>query len=238
MRIGPTNNLASAPGTAPIAPADEPAKKPAPGRDTLALTRKVPAPAAKPPVEENLLETGTGRRIVDVTSTVASTADGARGVPAAVEVVKTASEAGKLGRFSAFVARFSTLADEAVAAVVAYGGRAPRVVGALGRVANAAPILGVVVAGFDIGRAVIEKNPEKKMRAEGMAVLSTTSAVAGVLGAAGVAGATVAGVALAPIAVPAMVVGGVLTAVTLADSFLLGGAISKGISRGLRSLFG
>jgi len=203
--------------------------------DALTLTSKAPAePHAPAPNAalhgSNVLDNSFGRKLADGTNAAAGMADGARGLKPAADTVRAASEA---GRFGGLTSRLSTLMDRGLGIGARLGDGVKWLAPVATGLAKAAPFLGVGIALLDIGKAAIEENPEKKLKAQGMAVLSGVTGLAGVVAAGGAMGAVAFGVALAPLAVPAMIIGGVATVVALTDQFLLGGTITKGIGSGM-----
>lgn len=199
--------------------------------------KAVPGPEGPRMAEDSVNVFSTdhaGRAAYDVLANAGAGAEVARDLRGIGAVVQQAG--GKLPLLGGLSTRLSRLLDGVADWGVAVGSRMPRAASAFGKLAKAAPLLGVGVAMLDIGRAVIEQNPAKKQVAQGQAVLSAVGGLAGVIGAGAAVGATAFGLALAPLAVPAVVIGVAATAVSLADSFWLGGAISKGIARGLASV--
>ena len=220
------------PGPAPTATPAATATPSTPGRPAGATT---PNPATS---GENILDDSAGRKAYDVVSGTAGAADGARAIKPAVTAIETAAGAGKLGRLGTLGTRLAQGGGKLLELGSAIAGKFKWITPLASGLAKAAPFLGVGVAALDIGKAAIEKDPAKKEKAQGMAVLSTVSGAAGILAWAGAAGAVVGGVALAPIAVPAMIIGGVATVAALADQFFLDGAISKGVAKGAKAVWG
>ncbi len=217
-----------------------PAPTPAPTPATPAATAAPATPAQRDPARQggNILDDSVPRKAVDAVSGVAGASDGARAVKPAITAVQAASEAGKLGRLGGLGAKLATWGEKAVTFGSNILGKVSWLGPALGGLAKAAPFLGLGVAALDVGKAAIEQDPAKKERAQGMAVLSTVSGVAGMVGWAGAAGMAIGGVALAPLVVPALVIGGIATVAALADQFLLGGKISRGIVHGAKAVWG
>lgn len=211
---------------------------PKPGPRPTPMPVATPAPAARMAADtlvrsaepqDNPLDGSAPRVAYDAVASVAGAADGARGIAPGADAIRTAAEAGKLGRFGSLGTTVAGWLD----GLVRLGGRATEAVSWLGwlgsGLAKAAPLLGVGVAVLDVGKAAIEDDPRKKRRAEGMAVLSGISGIAGLLAWGAAAGATAFGVALAPLAVPCMVVGVAATVLGVADQFLLDGKVARAI---------
>lgn len=226
--------------TAPAAPAaPPPTQKPvvsAQETDRLNLSRSG-QPAAEPGARTNPLASSPGRTAVDVVAGVAGAADGARGIAPAARAIRLGSQAGGLGRFGALSVAAAKRMEGAVAVWARFSQAAPGVAKVAAGLARSAPFLGVGVAALDVGRAILENNPAKQHESTGLAALSVTAATAGLVGAGAAAGVTVAGLALAPLAVPATVIGIGATAVALADQFLLGGRLTRPIGQGIQKAY-
>lgn len=194
-----------------------------------------PAPAANKQAEQggNILDDSVGRNLADGTNAAAGAADGARSIKPTADIVRAAANGGK---WTWLTSRAASVMEQITNLGTRIAGGARWVAPVATGFAKAAPILSVFVAGLDIGKAALEQDPEKKVKAQGMALLSSISGLGGIVAAGGALGAVAFGVALAPLAVPAMIIAGVATVVALADQFLLGGAITKKIGQGLNAV--
>lgn len=163
----------------------------------------------------------TGRQVADVGSNVVT------GVEVAREARTVASVASSVaGRFSS-LSRLGSAVSTAVTKVADWGAdiavHAPKAGRAFAGVAKAAPIIGIGMAALDIGRAINEKDPEKKREAKGTAALSTFSGVAGI------AGTAMLATPLAPLGVALIVAGIGASAFSFVDTTFFKGAASKKI---------
>jgi hypothetical protein len=183
--------------------------------------------------KRNPLASSPGRRVVDVMAGVAGAADGARGIAPTARAIRIGSQAGGLGRWGALGLATAKRMERAVAVWGRFSQAAPGVANFAANLARCAPFLGVGVAALDVGRAIIEDNPDKQHEATGVAALSVTASLAGLVGAGAAAGLTIAGFALASVAVPATVIGLSATAVVVIDQFLLRGALTRPIGKSL-----
>jgi hypothetical protein len=219
--------------------------------DTVHLSSKAPderpAPAENTADQgRNVLDNSVGRKLADNTNTAATLADGSRGLKPGYRAIRAFSGSRKLGWLISplvilserVVGAFAKLPEgvKGLASLSAGFAKASPLVTVVAGLAKAAPVLGMGIALLDIGKAVLEKNPEKKVEAKGTAVLSLISGVAGLVTIGGALGYTSLGIALAPLAVPAMIIGSVATVLALADQFWLGGKVAKVIGSGLDAI--
>lgn len=174
------------------------------------------------PRNENPLAEGPGRTGADVVSGTSSTAEVLKDSRAIGQVAQNAgSRVSWLAKLGGGVAKFAgKIADwgDNVAAA------APKLAKGFLGLAKAAPIIGVGVAALDIGKAVLEKDPEKKQVAKGQAVLSVIGGAAGVIGLAAIA---------TPLAPVLLGIGIGAAVLSVADTFLFKGKVSKAIASGL-----
>ncbi|MEB3330755.1 MAG: hypothetical protein VKQ33_16135 [Candidatus Sericytochromatia bacterium] len=176
------------------------------------------------PASPNVLD-GKARLPADVLAGVAGAADGARSAQPGIAAVRAAGQAGRLTSLGAVGCAVASLADEALTLAARVAQAAPTLVRVGSGLARFAPVAGLVVSGIDVGRAVLEQDPAKKTRATGLAVLSVTSGVAGVVGAVAV------GLAVPPLAAGAAVVGIGAAAAAALDQLVLGGAVSRPVGK-------
>jgi hypothetical protein len=210
--------------------------KPKVARDTASIagaTGKASSstlPAAKKQDDFNPLDPkdSPGRTAADVGSNVTAgveVAADARGISGIFSSL--AGRASSLSRFGSGLASAATKVGGWIDDVANFGSRIATAAPAVGRafagVAKAAPIIGIGMAGLDIGRAILEKDPEKKREAKGTAVLSTVSGVAGI------AGTAMLATPLAPVGVALIGVGIAASAFSFVDTTFFKGAASKKI---------
>ncbi|MFN3429754.1 MAG: hypothetical protein ACK46X_07355 [Candidatus Sericytochromatia bacterium] len=227
-----------APPPAPEATQPKPAPEQAPrvARDTASIagstgkSSSATLPAAKKQDEFNPLDPkdSAGRTAADVGSNVVTgveVAKDARGIAGLFSSL--AGRASSLSRVGSGLAAAATKVGGAVAKVADWGDdiarHAPKLARGFASVAKAAPIIGIGMAGLDIGRAIMETDPEKKREAKGTAVLSTVSGVAGI------AGAAMLATPLAPLGVGLMAVGIGASVFSFVDTTFFKGAASKRI---------
>ena len=215
-----TTPATSTPTRTPQAAAATATPTAAPAQSTPQMARD--SVQTSTPKEKNPLADSPGRTGADVVSGTSSAAEVLKDSRAIAELAEAAgsrvSWLAKLGGGVAnFAKRVASWGDD-IAKV------APRVATGFLRLAKAAPIIGVGVAALDIGKAVLEKNPEKKQEAKGQAALSVIGGAAGVLGLAAV------GTGAAPVLIG---VGIASAVVSVADTFLFKGKISKTIASGM-----
>jgi hypothetical protein len=167
----------------------------------------------------NPLWNSPGRTAADTTSTaadVAETAKDARGIAGLFTSV--GSRFSRLSRLTAGVATgLEWVADKGGA----IGRAAPTVAKGFAGLAKAAPFIGVGMAGLDIGKAIMEKDPEKKQIAKGTAAFSTFSS------AASIGGTALLATQLAPLGVGLIAAGVTASVVSFVDTTFFGGKVSK-----------
>jgi hypothetical protein len=216
----PQPTPAPAPARAPE-PAPKPAEKPVMARDSIQTSK----PAESKDKDKNPLADSAGRTGADVVSGTSSAAETAKDARTISTIARTA------GTRVSWLSRLGSGVANVVTKVADWGDRvalqAPKLAKGFLGLAKAAPFIGVGVAALDIGKAVLEKDPEKKKVAEGQAALSVLG------GAAGVVGLVALATPLAPIALGI----GIGTAVlSIADTALFGGKVSKAISGGMHAV--
>lgn len=215
----------AAPPPPPPAPPEEAKKKPegdkndvapANGRGSSMTLTKQEIKQGSP---DNPYANSTGRNVADGTSTaadVAETTKDIRGIGGIVTSVGTRMP--RLGRLTTGVAdalEWVATKGEAIGRV------APVAAKGFGALAKVAPILGVGMAGLDIGKAIAEKDPEKKQIYKGTAAFSTFSSVAGI------GGTALLATPLAPVGAVLIGLGIAASVVSFVDTSFLGGRISK-----------
>lgn len=222
-----TTPATTAPIRTPQTPAttETPKAKAAATTPTMATDADLTSKPKDKPKENNPLADSPGRTGADVVS----------GSSSAAEVLKDSSKIGEIaetaGTRVSWLAKIGGGISKAAQKVVSWGDDiarvAPKVAKGFLGFAKAAPFIGVGVAALDIGKAVLEKDPEKKKVAEGQAALSVIGGAAGVVGV----------MALATPLAPVLLGIGIGTAVlSVADTFLFGGKVSKAISSGMHAV--
>lgn len=214
----------------------EEAPKPKVARDTDSIagsTGKASSatlPDAKKQDDFNPLDPkdSPGRTAADVGSNVTTgveVAKDARGIAGIFSSL--AGRVSSLSRVGSGLATAATKVGGALTKVADWGAdiatHAPKLARGFAGVAKAAPIIGIGMAGLDIGRAIMEKDPEKKREAKGTAVLSTVSGVAGI------AGAAMLATPLAPVGAVLIGVGIGASVFSFVDTTFFKGAASKKI---------
>lgn len=214
-----TTPATSTPTRTPQAPAST-TPKAAPSAPTPKMARDSVTTKTPNPYDESPARTGA-----DVISGTSSTAEVLKDARSISQIAQTAgSRAPWLARVGSSLARFATkIADvgDNIAAA------APKLAKGFLGFAKAAPLIGAGVAVLDVAKAVNEKDPQKKRVAEGQAALSVVGGAAGLIGLAAIA---------TPLA-PVLIGVGIGTAVlSVADTFLFKGAVSKTISDGMHAV--
>jgi hypothetical protein len=184
-------------------------------------TAKLPGEKKKDDFNPLDAKDSTGRTVADITSNVNT------GAEVAKDTRGIASVAASAGTRVGWLSRIGSSVSTGLSKVADWGDdiarAAPKVGRAFTTFAKAAPFVGVAMAGLDIGKAALEKDPEKKREAKGTAALSTLSAGAGIAGAALlVPPATAVGAALIGVGIAASVF-------SFVDTTFFKGAASKKI---------
>lgn len=221
---GPVPPAAPPPPPPPPAPVEE-AKQPQGDQNGVApatgrkSSARLPEQDKKQANSDNPYANSTGRNVADGTSTAADVAETTKDIRGIGGIfTSVGSRLPRLGRLTTGVAdalEWVATKGEAVGRV------APVAAKGFGALAKAAPILGVGMAGLDIGKAIAEKDPEKKQIYKGTAAFSTFSS------AAGIGGTALLATPLAPLGVGLIAAGIAASVVSFVDTSFLGGRISK-----------
>lgn len=197
--IDRTSNNGSTPSTAPL-------KKTATPAATGPTTPPATSARTQTPGDTNSVLTDPATYL----STLGTAGDFVRDAAKAAEVVVDASRAARpAGLFARAFSMFNKVGSKVNLLVNRAAASAPKFFKVLGK---AAPILNVAVAGVDVYRAVVEKNPAKQAKAIGYAGLSVVST----------------GLYLASFAFPPLAIAGLaVTAIQLGDDWFNQGRISK-----------